>query len=85
MQEDTEQRNDALAENLRDCAYLFICLFVQLSASSMLKSSLDTGSGYLMSDSKTVVLSAFWGGGLAVFVIQILVLVEMAVRWVIKK
>jgi len=42
--------------------------------------ALGFGNGRTFSNASQAILSAFWAGGLSVFVVQMLVLIEMAVR-----
>jgi len=60
------------------CCIIVTLIFI--TANSMLEAWLGFGSGRQFSDIPNVLLSAFWAGGVSVFVIHVLVWIEMLMR-----
>lgn len=65
----------------------YICFLtvtlIFITANSMLE-SLGFGSGRPFSDIPNVILSAFWAGGVSVFLMYLLVWIEWAVRRILR-
>lgn len=67
-------------DKYRDIFYIGVLLAIILKGDIVLHQWLEFGNGKKVSDVKNVLLNAFWTGGLAIFVIQILVWLEAFVK-----
>ena len=79
------RREKYAPRTMRSFVYYSLCMLIFINASGILKDWLGFGSGRNFSDLQNILLSSFWAGGVCVFVVQILLWVEMAIRRFVKR
>ena len=79
------RREKYAPRQMRGNIYFFLCMLIFINASGFIEDWLGFGSGRDFRDLQNILLSSFWAGGVCVFVVQILLWVEMAIRRFVKR